>query len=76
MREWIITFVSVLVINILYTRYLKAVQKNLPFVASSWSASITIISGIVAINYINNHWLLIPSCLGSFAGTYISMKTQ
>jgi hypothetical protein len=71
-----ITFTLVFLINIFYTKYLKAVQNNLAFNASAWSAVINIAASIAAINYVENHWLLVPSCLGSFAGTYASMKLE
>lgn len=42
--------------------------------ASSWSMFINIVASVVAIGYIQDHWLLIPSCAGSFVGTMVGMK--
>jgi len=74
MFTWIFTFLSVFIINVAYTYYLKAVQKEKPLLASSWSMFINLTASVVAIEYIANHWLLIPSCLGSFCGTWVGMK--
>ena len=74
MIAWLLTFISVFVINIAYARYFKALQKDKAILASGWSASINLVAGSVAIGYIENHWLLIPSCIGSFAGTWAGMK--
>ena len=42
--------------------------------ASSLSAVIVIAAGVVAIEYVNNNWYLIPTALGAFVGTYITIK--
>ena len=73
MLKGIITFVLVILINIFYTYYLHAVQQNKPLIASTWSTLINLAASIAAINYVENHWVLIPSCAGSFIGTYVGM---
>jgi hypothetical protein len=72
----LITFVLVVMINVFYTYYLSSVQNNKPLLASTWSVAINFAASIAAINYIDNHYNLIPSCLGSFVGTYIGMKIK
>jgi len=74
MIPWLLTFLAVFAINVFYTHYIKATQDNKPYVASSWSALINLVASITAIGYIENHWLLIPSCLGSFLGTLAGMQ--
>jgi len=74
MLQYVLTFLSVFVINVAYTYYLKAVQKDKMILASSWSAFINMVASLVAIGYIENHWLLVPSCLGSFFGTMAGMR--
>ena len=76
MLAYFFTFISVFVINVAYTYYLKAVQKNKAILASSWSMFINFVASVVAIGYIENHWLLVPSCLGSFFGTLAGMKIE
>lgn len=71
--NWFITFVLVVLLNVFYAFYLKAVQTNKLVVASAWSSAINLSASIAAINYVTDHWIIIPSCIGSFVGTYIGM---
>jgi hypothetical protein len=70
------TFILVVLINIFYTYFLKAVENNNVLKASIWSALINLSASVAAINYINDHWNLVPSCLGSFVGTFLGLKLQ
>jgi len=76
MYEWLVNFILVFSINVLYTRYLKSVASNTILTASLWSCSINVVAALASINYINNHWLIIPSCIGAFVGTYVSLKIK
>lgn len=71
---WIVTFSLVVLLNVFYAFYLRAVQANKLILASAWSSAINLSASIAAINYIEDHRILIPSCIGSFVGTYIGMK--
>ena len=35
---------------------------------------VTFTASVTVINYIQDHWALIPALLGAFAGTWIGMK--
>ena len=70
----IITFVLVVSINVFYVYYVNAVRDNKPLIASTWSSLINLASSIAAIIYIQENWIIIPSCMGSFVGTYIGTK--
>lgn len=76
MSGWLTSFVLVFSINVLYTRYLKAVSNNTILTASFWASSINIVAALASINYNKNHWLIIPSCIGAFVGTYVSLKIK
>ena len=72
--DYVITFVAVFLTDILYVYFLKSVQNNQVVQASLWSVVVTLTASIAVINYTENHWTLIASLLGAFAGTYIGMK--
>ena len=76
MFEYIGSFVSVFFTNVFYTYYLKAVHNDKRFLASVWSLVISSVASITVIFYVDNHWTLIPACLGSFFGTYVGMKLK
>ena len=67
------TFISIFLTNVFYTYYIKAVQKHAAFLASWWSLVISVCASVAVINYTENHWMLVPACLGSFFGTYAGM---
>lgn len=73
MLDYVVTFFAVFFTDIIYTYYLKAVQNNNLWKASFWATVVTATTSIAVINYTENHWMLIPSLLGAFAGTWIGM---
>ena len=74
MIDYVVTFLAVFFTDIIYTYYLKSVQHNSVWKASFWATACTATASIAVINYTENHWLLIPSLLGAFAGTWFGMK--
>ena len=74
MIDYFITFFAVFFTDIIYTYYLKSVQNNSVWKASFWATVVTATASIAVINYTENHWMLIPSLLGAFAGTWFGMK--
>jgi len=72
--DYVITFVAVFLTDILYVYFIKSVQNNQAVRASLWSVVVTLTASIAVINYTENHWTLISSLLGAFAGTYIGMR--
>jgi len=71
---FLLTFLAVFVMNLFYSYYIKATQEDKPLLAGCWSAMINLVASLAAIGYIQNHWLLIPSCLGSFIGTWVGVR--
>lgn len=68
----ILVFFSYVVIDFLWSIYIKTVADHKMFKASVYSALIMLCGGFSVIEYVNNHWLLIPAAIGCFVGTYIS----
>ncbi len=76
MIDYILTFLAVFFLDLIYTRYLKCVQDNKPFMASFWSMFCYLGASIAIINFTENHLLLIPALIGAFVGTYVGMKIK
>jgi uncharacterized membrane protein YfcA len=74
MWQYIITFAAVFATDILYVYFIKSLQNDQPFQASIWSAVVTFTASVAVINYTENHYTLIASLLGAFAGTYVGMR--
>jgi len=71
MWKGLITLVLVALVNVFYVYYLNAVKEDKPLITSLWSSGINLALSTSAIFYVQEHWIVIPSCLGSFVGTYI-----
>ena len=76
MIEYATSFFALFFTDIFYTFYLKSVEQNKPIAAGSWAVVVYAIACLAIVNYIENHWLIIPSCLGAFAGTYVGIKMR
>ena len=76
MINYVISFFALFFTDVFYTFYLKAVEQNKPVVAGSWAVIVYSIASLAIVNYIDNHWLLIPSCVGAFAGTYVGIMLK
>jgi hypothetical protein len=73
MIDYVISFFALFFTDTFYTFYLKAVGQNKPIVAGSWAVVCYTIASLAIVNYVDNHWLIIPSCFGAFAGTYLGV---
>ena len=70
----IIVFLSMFIVDVLYAIYLKSIENNKPIFASFMAMIVFFVASIATIGYVDNHWLLIPACIGAFAGTWVGVK--
>jgi hypothetical protein len=66
--------VATLVTDALWALYLIEVEERAPLLAASYGSSIHILTAFTVISYTENYLYLIPLVLGSFAGTYLTVK--
>jgi len=71
-----LAFLSMFMLDIVYTKFLHSVHGNRPFTTSLWSAACYLLGSTAVIAYTSDHWLLIPAALGAFGGTYVGMKLK
>ena len=76
MLSYIITFIAVFFVDIFYTYYIKSVNESKALNASFWGAVVWLIGSLAVIEYTAYHWLLIPACMGAFAGTFVGIKIR
>lgn len=78
MIAFTIKFVVVLMFMILqdiaWAMYVIKVDKRDAVRAGAWSSLIMVFGSYVAISYIGDHKFIIAAVLGSFIGTYITVK--
>lgn len=71
--NWLLTFVAVLVLDVVWARYTIALTNDRPVRAGKYAALVIALSGFAAINYVNDPWMLLPAAAGAFCGTIIGM---
>lgn len=76
MLDYVLTFFSIFLLDIVYTYYLRCVAKEHALGASFWSVACYLLGSIAVISYTTNHWLIIPAVIGAFCGTYAGMKLK
>jgi len=72
--NYLIIFVSLVLIDIVYIFYLKYVAQNKINKASSWASVVTLLNGIIIINYSSDIYSVLSAMIGAYVGTFISMK--
>lgn len=76
MLSYILAFFGLIVLDLCWALYTSNVQNKNAVGAASWALALYVIGAFVTIGWMHNHWLLIPACLGSFAGTFIGVKWE
>jgi len=72
----VILFVFYLVFDVLYAHYILAMGESKAFKSANISAILIVMSLYGTIEVVKNYWFIIPIALGSWLGTYITIKFQ
>ena len=67
-------FFATLVTDALWALYMIKVTAKAPFLAASYGSLIHILTAFTVISYTKNYLYLIPLVIGSFIGTYLTVK--
>lgn len=65
---------ATLVTDALWALYMIKVTAKAPFLAASYGSLIHILTAFTVISYTKNYLYLIPLVIGSFVGTYLTVK--
>jgi uncharacterized membrane protein YfcA len=72
----LLVFGVALIVDILWVWYIKSVDSDKAWQASTSGTLIYSISAVITIHYVENHWYLIPMILGAFLGTFFAIKIK
>ncbi len=72
--QFLVVLVFMILQDIAWGMYIIKVDKREPVKAGLWSAMIMVFATYVVISYIGDHRFIIAAILGSFIGTYITVK--
>jgi uncharacterized membrane protein YfcA len=67
---YVLAFLALVVGDFCWAIYTAKIQEDQPVAAGLWAVGIYGISAAVTIGYTQDHWLLIPACVGAFFGTF------
>ncbi len=70
---YFLVFILLFVLDLAWSFYLNNVKHGNPMLAGSWAAFLYILGASATISWVNNPWLLVPACVGAFAGTYVGV---
>ena len=71
-----LAFMGMLLLDIFYTLFNRSINKGQPRRAGGYSAIVTLLMGVVIIEYTKNHWLLVSAAIGSAFGTWAGMYLE
>ncbi len=63
-------------VDVSWTRYTQAVNAKAPHRAAWWSVAIFLTGAANVVAYTTDRWLLIPACIGAFAGTFYAVRRE
>ena len=69
----ILVFFAVTLVDIFWASYIKSIAADHMWRSGLFSAAIIVTGGFTAIEYVQNHWMLLPAALGAFVGTVITV---
>jgi hypothetical protein len=72
----VFVFGVVFALDFIWTRYIASVAAKQPMQSALWSTGTILLSGVAAVEYVANPWLLLPAGLGAFAATWIAVKRE
>lgn len=74
LAKFVIVLVFMILQDIAWAMYVIKVDKRDAVRAGAWSSLIMVFGSYVAISYIGDHKFIVAAVLGSFIGTYITVK--
>lgn len=69
-------FVSAVVVDYAWARYMMGVSDKSPQHAAMWSAVVVLLGSVTVIAYTSNRWMVIPAALGAYVGTLVALRTD
>ena len=72
--QFIAVFVSLVIVDICWARYMAHANAGNPAKAGMWSALIMVGGAYVTVSYVDDHRLFLAAVLGAFCGTFVAVR--
>jgi len=67
-------FLAALITDILLAFSIRRVSKGVVMEAAIYSGLVTLVGGLVTIEYVSNRWYLLFAAVGAFIGSFLTVK--
>ena len=77
LSEWYVytaMFFVMILLDVVWARYTKTVADGKSWQAACYAVGIMLGGAVTVIGYMSDPWMLIPLVLGSFLGTFFTVK--
>ena len=72
----LIAFFAMIVLDWFWAYYTLYVVERRASLAGLYAAGIALCGALTVILYIDNHWMIVPTALGSYVGTWFAVKSK
>ncbi|HEY5054584.1 MAG TPA: hypothetical protein VII58_00395 [Acidobacteriaceae bacterium] len=72
--SWVFVFAAMAAADVFWACWSAAVTARRPALAATHGAAIVVCGAFPIVEYVSNHWLLVPAVAGAWFGTYVSVK--
>lgn len=69
-------FAVVFALDWVWTRYISTVAEKRPVQSAFWSCGTILLSGVAAVEYVREPWLLVPAAAGAWLATWIAVSRE
>lgn len=69
----VVAFFALVATDIFWAQYVRKVADKLPLASSIWAVALFGSGAVAVIGYTANPWLVLPSAIGAFVGTYVAV---
>ena len=69
-------FGVIFALDFIWAHYIASVAAKRPMQSAVWSTGTILLSGVAAVEYVHQPWLLIPAGLGAFIATWIAVTRE
>jgi len=70
----LVVFLGAAALDFVWAWYIQATAGKWPLGAATLSAVIALLGGVLCVEYVGNHWMLVPMAAGCFAGTWLKVS--
>lgn len=71
---WVFVFTATVIADVIWAEWARAVSLRRADLAAVYAAGIIVCGAFVTIEYVHDHWLLLPAAAGAFVGTWWSVN--